>query len=370
MDGYTDEERAILQATVAAGSDGISSRELDHKMSNEFGIREYKEALRSLMQAQKITVTKTNNTTMITAVRAPMTDNFSHVLAVVRQAGTNGVDAPSVMAQTKIIRAEVTKALNTLVQQKQIKETRSFTNKAKKLYILAELDPSNEVTGGTFYNDTRDLDQPFIGSLRSYIIGFVTEQTIASVSQLRKMLADVVPSNRKLSTKEVAIVARSLELDGMLQRNGRCYASPRDVGGHNTAHLASLFGAKSSGGSGSGPLGDSARSVLVDDFSNVMYRLGPNARDSASGADASTQAATTAAIFSPNLDAFTYGCPCISCPLLDVCDPNDNGVVCPKQCAYYAEWLALPSDEKAKVDPKVVVGKKSAAPGPRLSDAK
>jgi DNA-directed RNA polymerase III subunit RPC6 len=298
MDGLNEVERAVVDAVQRAGLDGTLASGLRNTLVATYDGRAVTEALRALMTSGKIVVTRSSTGTdhLVTLKKAAMSENFVIVLSVVRNARSTGIDADAIASKMKIAKSEVTKALNAYVQQGAIKETRCFINKARKLYMLAELEPSAEVTGGIFYTESRDLDHGFVDSVRGCIVAFVTSRQVARVSQLKQALdADGSLGARRLSIKEVGTVARTLELDGVLRK------------------VAQGGGAASR--SGNAAVGD------------VTYGVTPATQGTAADAAALSWAVEF---------------PCTGCPMLASCSIARTGVINPTACAYLNDWLQPP----------------------------
>lgn len=99
------------------------------------------------------------------------------VLEAIRKSGSKGIDQSQLLAQTRIPKNELAKILHYLqFSLKKIQEVRSYTNKAKRMYLLIDVMPSNNVTGGFFYN-TEGLDINLVDCLRSDIVSFIANRS-------------------------------------------------------------------------------------------------------------------------------------------------------------------------------------------------
>ena len=307
-EGMTSLERMIYVYVKSKGPDGISSGELKKHLGAQHPGREISAALRTLMQSHKVDVTKADGTAdVIISVKESraVSNNFTVVLQAVRQAGEKGIDQQSIATKSKIMRGEVSKALAYYVQNKQIKETRSFTTPSQKIYILAEFEPSASVTGGVFYTTERVLNIQLIDAVRAAIVETTQQRGTCSVGTMHEKLsvdptvATRLGGGRRLSVDEVATVAQALELDGVLLPVAR-----------RGAHV------------GSG-----------DEVGDRLYRC-CNRRPL--GATA------------PWVSHF----PCTGCPLLGVCQSRGNadGVANVAGCVYMEDWLLLPEAKAARTE--------------------
>jgi DNA-directed RNA polymerase III subunit RPC6 len=310
MDGLTPSERTVFDFIARAGPDGTLHSVMKQRLvgENSMDTEDIQSSIRLLMESGKIAVVRATSIGdrvdhVLTVKRAPVSENFSLVLSVVRAAGASGIDQNGIQARTKVPKADITKALNGYIQQQAIRETRCFTNKAKKLYIAAEFEPSNEVTGGTFYTETRDLDTQLIDLARQRITNYVKSVGSSNVLRLKNMLdSDSRIAQRRMALREVGIVARTLHLDGVLKR-------ARAVAGDSDAH----------------------------DLGGRTYTLARERPDVSSLGARANRMGT-------DHDAWAALYPCTSCPQLNVC--QKNGVITPLTCAYLRDWLTVEADRK------------------------
>ena len=87
------------------------------------------------------------------------------VYQVIERAGNMGIWTKDVRIQTNIQQQALTKVFKALESRQLIKPVKSVTAKSKKLYMLYNLQPSKELTGGVWYSDLGT----FVYSTCSYI---------------------------------------------------------------------------------------------------------------------------------------------------------------------------------------------------------
>jgi len=95
------------------------------------------------------------------------------VLKAITEAGDVGIWTRTLKQQTKLQVAAMNKSLKRLEGKKLIKSVKSVTFKSRKIYMLYELVPSAQVTGGSWYTDG-ELDTHFINTLRRSVAGFLS----------------------------------------------------------------------------------------------------------------------------------------------------------------------------------------------------
>lgn len=300
MDGLKPAERDILRAVENSGGRGqLFKSPPISALCEKYGARGVQEALRTLMQAKRIQVTLTaDQGHLLTLPRAQLTDGTQMILSIITDAGTHGVDAISIGQRTKLPRTEVLKSLQSLLHNQTIKETRNFVNRAQKIYMLASLEPSERVTGGSFFTD-RVLDNDFIQRAREVIHARLKQQEVLKVSEMKAALdADATTAQRHLSMKEVAILARTLELDDLVRRVHPPTTNPPPT-------------------------------VLFHDYSEVTFCVGSRSSGAASSYE-----------YPPIEMTLAASVPCTGCPHLNDCDVQGKGLINPIGCRYLTAWIA------------------------------
>jgi len=91
------------------------------------------------------------------------------VYQVCEKAGSRGVWTRDIKTATNIPQHTLTKTLKLLEQRNLIKSVRSVVSKSKKLYMLYDIVPAKEITGGPWYTD-QEFDQAFVDDLTATIL--------------------------------------------------------------------------------------------------------------------------------------------------------------------------------------------------------
>lgn len=66
-----------------------------------------------------------------------------------------------------------------------IKSIRSVVSKSKKLYVLFDVEPAKEITGGPWYSD-QEFDHEFVAALGEYIYRVVEAQSMVDLDTIAK----------------------------------------------------------------------------------------------------------------------------------------------------------------------------------------
>eukprot|EP00882_Tetradesmus_deserticola_P019756 GHRQ01021292.1.p1 GENE.GHRQ01021292.1~~GHRQ01021292.1.p1 ORF type:complete len:263 (+),score=95.33 GHRQ01021292.1:88-876(+) len=128
-------------------------------------------ALNKMLRSGKVQVFKQGQTLLYKAAQPQeiRTKGLSAeellVYQVIKQAGNTGVWTRDLKVRTNLAQPQVTKMLKALEGKSLIKSVKNVNNPSRKLYMLFELEPSREITGGAWYTD-QQLDREFIEVLR------------------------------------------------------------------------------------------------------------------------------------------------------------------------------------------------------------
>eukprot|EP00607_Mallomonas_marina_P003414 CAMPEP_0182433336 /NCGR_PEP_ID=MMETSP1167-20130531/62560_1 /TAXON_ID=2988 /ORGANISM="Mallomonas Sp, Strain CCMP3275" /LENGTH=255 /DNA_ID=CAMNT_0024621907 /DNA_START=178 /DNA_END=945 /DNA_ORIENTATION=+ len=207
------------------------------------------------------------------------------VYQAIEKAGNKGAWTRDIKTSTNIPQQMLTKTLKALEQRNLIKTVRSVSSKSKKLYMLADLVPAKEITGGPWYTD-QEFDSEFIEELCKFIVQFVRAQGIVGLGSIGERVRISGISKVELSLDELELVLQTLVYDGHLEEV-------------QTAVV--MLTGQASG--------------------QAMYKV-------------------SRSVNPPNY--FTEF-PCGSCPVIERC--CDGGIISPRTCEYMKHWLEMPDVE-------------------------
>eukprot|EP01041_Mallomonas_annulata_P007617 gene7617-15600_t len=107
------------------------------------------------------------------------------VYQAIEKSGNRGAWTRDIKMSTNIPQQILTKTLKTLEQRNLIKSVRSVSSKSKKLYMLHDLVPAKEITGGPWYTD-QEFDHEFIEELCRFVVQFVRAQGIVGLASINE----------------------------------------------------------------------------------------------------------------------------------------------------------------------------------------
>lgn len=144
------------------------------------------------------------------------------VYQVIERAGNMGIWTKDIRLQTNIQQQALNKIFKALEQRRLIKPVKSVTAKAKKLYMLYNLQPAKELTGGVWYSDL-EFDHEFISELRTFVMHCVKRLNQAkgvALTEIQAKMTQAKVSRIELSLEEVQQLVQTLVYDNMVEEGG------------------------------------------------------------------------------------------------------------------------------------------------------
>mmetsp|Transcript_19352 Transcript_19352/g.31701 ORF Transcript_19352/g.31701 Transcript_19352/m.31701 type:complete len:327 (-) Transcript_19352:815-1795(-) len=187
--------------------------------------------INELTRASRLTMSKANGGnevyfSLLSAVEASKMQGLdAHsklVYQVIESAGNKGIWTVDIRVQTNIPQATLTKIFKQLETRKLIKPIKAVTAKTKKLYMLYDLVPAKEITGGPWYTEG-EFDHEFIAELRNFIIMCVRRMNRGkgvSIQQISDKMVQANVSRVQLSLEEVRQLVQTLLHDYVIEERG------------------------------------------------------------------------------------------------------------------------------------------------------
>ncbi|KAK9325330.1 RNA polymerase Rpc34 [Lipomyces orientalis] len=108
-----------------------------------------------------------------------MTKDEAMVYSYIEASGTEGIWTKTIKAKTNLHQSVVQRCLKSLESKRYIKNIKSVKYPTRKIYMLASLQPSIDVTGGPWFTDS-ELDTEFISSLLSIVFRYLMSESFPS----------------------------------------------------------------------------------------------------------------------------------------------------------------------------------------------
>ena len=175
-----------------------------------------------LKQRRRLEVTPKDGQIVFKAVAADMamkfeglTEEHRTLYKLIKEAGDTGIWTKDLQKKAGMATANLTRLAKMLESRRLIKQVSPVQSKSRKVWMLYELEPSSEISGGSWYKDG-SIDTNLVESLRESVYEYVANcgSRPATVEDIHKYLSSQGESTR--SIEDVANVVLTLELDNRL----------------------------------------------------------------------------------------------------------------------------------------------------------
>lgn len=270
-------------------SDGLTDKIMEEKLKDvDLNVRA--QALNTLLQKRQLQIFKQGDfivykqQTKEESVRFKgLSSEDMLIYQAIKNSGNMGIWTKDMKRETNLQQPQVNKALKNLEGRGLIKGVKCVSNQAKKVYMLAELTPSKEITGGAWYTG-QNFDKEFTNIVKQQCLQFILQQGVATIESVADFVRKSGISKVELKVEELKQILDMLVLDGDVE----------EVMSTGTGDFATI------------------------PINKLCYR----------GSQARIQESS----------AFT-NIPCGVCPVLREC--TDDGLISPKTCIYFKKWLTF-----------------------------
>lgn len=160
------------------------------------------------------------------------------VYQVIEKAGNKGIWTRDVRSQTRLQLPLLNKVYKALESRQLIKNVKTVSS--KKVYMLYDLRPATELTGGPWYTD-QEFDHEFVQEMRSFLVKFVRGMNKGRGVTMQE-IKDAIDTNKvskeSLGLEHVQSLVQSLAYDYLVEERGTngdgeaLYVMSKRVNGH------------------------------------------------------------------------------------------------------------------------------------------
>eukprot|EP00914_Ancora_sagittata_P026958 GHVO01052904.1.p1 GENE.GHVO01052904.1~~GHVO01052904.1.p1 ORF type:complete len:298 (+),score=40.52 GHVO01052904.1:339-1232(+) len=145
-----------------------------------------------------------------------LTKEEYQVYCSVEESGNQGIWTAEIRKGTNLAAHIITKCVKQLEDTKKlIKPVRSIHVKNRKMYMLAHLEPSREIAGGTFYDDG-EFNEGLVERLREQICHVVQHRQQSTMKDISNYIRSA-GFGRDFADDDLKLVMRTLELEQQVQ---------------------------------------------------------------------------------------------------------------------------------------------------------
>ena len=250
------------------------------------------------------------------------------VYAYIESSGREGIWTRTIRTRTNLHQIVMNRCLKTLESKNLIKPIQSAKYPKRKIYILAALQPSDDVTGGPFYTDGA-LDEAFIEELN-----IVAERHVLAKSWYHPPSKGSKKKNKKSQmSQQEAEGLREQELEDQQHQNrdSRRAMVPMPPGYTKYPTISDITRSIND----SGRFQVVMKEAEVRQLMEVLCWSGRVMKVMEGRAYKSVK-------YGPGLDGVQVEnglteAPCGRCPVFDLCE--EGGPVNARTCTYFQDWL-------------------------------
>ncbi|KAH7925350.1 hypothetical protein BV22DRAFT_1011407 [Leucogyrophana mollusca] len=185
-------------------------------------------------------------------VKKDMSGEEAMVLSHIQASANEGIWTKHLKAKTELHQTVIDRCLKSLVQKQLVKSIKAVRHPTRKIYMLAHLEPSVELTGGPWYTDN-ELDTEFIKLLSTACLHYIRDRSFPkqsskrakqtqqrlyapsaapaypSAQQIQHFLSKSKITETQLGVEHVEMLLKVLELDGEIEKIPAFTASAWDA---------------------------------------------------------------------------------------------------------------------------------------------
>ncbi|MEW5309845.1 MAG: hypothetical protein WDW38_001696 [Sanguina aurantia] len=214
-------EEALLTA-IRKYPEGATNEQLAQELP-QFSAQSRVDALNKLAAARKLQVFTGNNTLTYKETKAEevaklkgLTSEELMLYQFIKQAANTGMWTKDMKMRSNLAQAQITKILKNLEARRLVKGVKNVNNPSRKLFMLYELEPSRELTGGAWYTENQ-FDAEFIGVLQEACYKFIVRNADCTLVEVAEFIQSRGFSKVDLRQEDVQMILNTLYYDGRIE---------------------------------------------------------------------------------------------------------------------------------------------------------
>ena len=219
-----EDENRLLSVIETDDNHGVTQKELEGSTELKGWTTErIASGLNGLLKRKKLNLIQDKNGTLVykaandeeEARFKGLGDEELLVFQLIAQCTNFGIWSKDLRIQSNLQQPQMTKALKVLEGRELIKAVKSVTSRNRKVYMLAELEPSKEITGGAWYTE-HEFDAEFITVLTEACHRFILSKGEATLEEIAAFVREKGVSRVELRLEDVSQVVHTLVYDGKI----------------------------------------------------------------------------------------------------------------------------------------------------------
>lgn len=291
-----DVERKILD-TLAKFPEGLGDEEFDKIL--QLDKDDKLKALNELTQKYRISLMETKTGGIIYKFQSKekaekykeLTRSEMPIYQMLEESGNKGISVREMKDKTNITTVRLNKLLGGMEKKGLIKFIKSIQAKKKKVWMLIDVEPSAEITGGIWYNEL-EFDTNLIDVLCEKCLEYLEKQGSASKKEITVYVRTLGLFQADIKEEDMQSILNTLYYDDKIE--------------------IAKAGAETIVSAGKGN-----SKVSINHVYKIKKRYAP--------------------------EMAILQAPCAFCPLVKECNPE--GIINPATCQYLTDWMQSPKKE-------------------------
>ncbi|KAL6751999.1 RNA polymerase Rpc34 subunit-domain-containing protein [Haematococcus lacustris] len=222
MSSKANEEAAL--EVIRRHAEGVSDDALVRELGSRLSAQERMQAINKLLSSKRIQLYQVgpNKTTFYKELSAEESAKYKGLAAdelmvyqTIQSSGSAGLWTKDMKTRTNLAQPHITKILKVLEGRRLVKAVKSVNNPSRKVYMLAELEPSRELTGGAWYTDNQ-FDHDFIETLRAVVKSFILKRGDTTLRQIAAHIKAQPAITVSLADEDIGMIIQTLVYDGTI----------------------------------------------------------------------------------------------------------------------------------------------------------
>jgi DNA-directed RNA polymerase III subunit RPC6 len=208
-------------------TNGVSNSQLKNIFKEQYS--QLPAIINELIQESRLSMSKVGNELLYNLISEEVASKFAGldvaarmVYQIIEKADNKGIWTKDIRMQSNIQQQALNKIFKKLEDRRLIKPIKAVTAKAKKLYMIYDLQPAKEITGGPWYTEL-EFDHEFVSELRTFVMMCVRKLNGGkgvSLKEIANKMKEANVSRVELNLTEVQQLVQTLAFDYMIEHNG------------------------------------------------------------------------------------------------------------------------------------------------------
>jgi DNA-directed RNA polymerase III subunit RPC6 len=205
--------------------DGVTDEELREEFKSLRNDSILVDAINQLLNQRRLRLFQTGNTLIYKEVSHEEAAKFSGltpeditVYQIIEKGDNKGVWTKDIKFRSKLQPKQIATILKKLKTKNLIKPVKTIHGKNKIVYMLANIEPSREITGGVWYSGT-EYNSPLIEKLQKECCTYVYNRKFVSADQILEYIrSSGICSEVDLREEDIVSILNTLIYDGLIEQ--------------------------------------------------------------------------------------------------------------------------------------------------------